>query len=81
MMVMSEEVTGLDRLCEMRNADTLRYDGWDKGAIFLYDVDYGRCTFIAFSSVHTEQFNQRYTYDTPISASLTSVSSSSSIRS
>jgi hypothetical protein len=34
MMVMNEEVTGLDRLCEMRNADTLRYDGWDKAQSF-----------------------------------------------
>jgi hypothetical protein len=57
MTVMSEEATRLDRLCEMRNADTSRHDGWNKGAIVLFDVDYGRCTFIAFSSVHTEQFN------------------------
>ena len=57
MTVMSEEATRLDRLCEMRNADTSCHDGWDKGAIVLFDVDYGRCTFIAFSSVHTEQFN------------------------
>jgi hypothetical protein len=48
MMVMNEEATGLDGLCEMRNVDISRYSDWDKGAIFLYDVDYGRCTFIAF---------------------------------
>ena len=39
MTVMSEEATRLDRLCEMRNADTSRHDGWDKGVIFLFDVD------------------------------------------
>ena len=49
MMGMSEEATGLDKLCDMRNADASRYNGWDEGAIFLYNVDYGRCTFIAFS--------------------------------
>ena len=77
MTVMSEEATRLDRLCEMRNVDASRCNGCDKGAIFLYNVDYGRYTFVTFSSVHTEHFNQHYTYDAPISASLTSVSSSS----